>query len=121
MADYVSKYKIAVASTDGETVNRHYGRAKCFYIYQVDDEEGYDFLEKREVQSVCMDGSHKESSMEESTARFTDCRYVVASRIGHGAAASLTARGIVAMDLPGSIDDAVLRIWKYNRMQGLFA
>ena len=107
-----SKYRVALASTDGETVNQHYGRS--------DDEEGYDLIEKRKVLPVCRDGGHIASEMEDSTAQFLDCRYVVASRLGAGASAALTARGITAMELPGSVDEAMLKIWKYNRIQGLF-
>ena len=118
--DSKSKYRVAVASTDGETVNTHYGKSHLFYIYFVDDETGYDLVEKRVVTPVCQDGSHVKSAMEESVKQFADCKYVVASRIGAGAAQSLTAAGIISMELPGSIDDAILKVWKYNRVQGLF-
>ena len=117
MAD---KYRVAVASTDGESVNTHYGKSEIFYIYIVDDDEGYDLLEKRQVSPVCKDGFHNKAAMETHVQQFTDCKYVVASRIGAGAIQSLTAAGITAMDLPGSIDDAILKVWKYNRIQGLF-
>ena len=117
MAD---KYRVAVASTDGESVNTHFGKAENFYIYIVDDDEGYDLLEKRNVTPVCQDGFHNKASMEKHVQQFKDCKYVVASRIGDGALQSLTAAGITSMDLPGSIDDAILKVWKYNRIQGLF-
>ena len=58
--------------------------------------------------------------MEESTRRFTDCRYMVVSRLGTAANAALANAGITAMELPGTIDDAILRVWKYNQIQGLF-
>ena len=115
-----SKYKVAVASSDGETVNRHYGKSERFYIYLVDDEEGYDFLEKRLVKAVCQEGKHNVEEMERHVQNFHDCKYVVASRIGSGAIQSLTAAGIIGMELPGSIDEAMLKVWKYNRIQGLF-
>lgn len=115
-----SEYRVAVASSDGETVNRHYGRAEKFFVYTVDDEEGYDLLEERNANPVCMGGSHMKAAMDESVRRFADCRYVVASRIGSGAAQSLTAAGIVGMELPGSIEEAIVKVWKYNRVQGLF-
>ncbi len=117
MAD---SYKVALASTDGQNVNTHYGRAQAFYVYTVNDEEGYDFVEERTVTPLCSNGSHLVSQMQESTARFCDCKYVVASRIGSGAIQSLSARGITAMELPGTIEEALLNVWKYNRMQGLF-
>ena len=120
MADKASKtsvYKVAIASTDGETVNMHYGKATKFYIYSIDDEVGYDLVEERQVEPVCQEGSHVISKMEESVLRFTDCRYIVVSRLG---TAALSAAGITAMELPGTIDDAILRVWKYNQIQGLF-
>ncbi len=115
-----ARYRVAVASSDGSIVNRHYGRAEKFFIYFVDDDEGYDLCEEREVTPVCMDGSHLKDAMEQSVKRFSDCRYLVASRIGAGAAQALTAAGIVGMELPGSIEDAIVKVWKYNRVQGLF-
>ena len=123
MADDLEKssvYKVAIASTDGESVNQHYGRAEKFYIYTVDDEVGYDFLEERKVEPVCQDGSHVVSKMEKSVLRFTDCRYLVVAKVGSAAGAAIAAKGITAMELPGSIDEAMLKVWKYNRMQGLF-
>ena len=117
MAD---KYRVAIASTDGETVNTHYGKSELFYIYIVDDDEGYDLLETRSVQPVCQEGFHDKSAMDIHVQQFKDCKYVIASRIGSGALQSLTAVGITAMELPGSIDDAILKVWKYNRIQGLF-
>lgn len=118
--DLSKAYKVAFASTDGENVNIHYGKAEKFFVYAIDDEEGYDFLEERKVQPVCMDGSHLVQQMEKSTAQFSDCRYVVASRIGSGAASSLAAKGITGMELPGTVEDAILKIWKFNQIQGLF-
>ena len=120
LGDSKSKYRVAVASTDGESVNIHYGKSNLFYIYYVDDETGYDLVEKRNVTPVCQDGSHVKSAMEESVKQFKDCKYVVASRIGTGAVQALTSSGIISMELPGNIDDAILKVWKYNRVQGLF-
>lgn len=116
-----SKYKVAVASTDGETVNQHYGRSEKFYIYIVDDEEGYDLQEIRAVSAACQDGKHNITDMEKHVKGFSDCKYIVASRIGSGALQSLAAAGLTAMELPGSIDEAILKIWKYNRIQKLFS
>ena len=121
MADNLKNaYKVAFASTDGENVNTHYGRADNFYVYIINDEEGYDFLEERKVSPICMGGSHDISKMEERANLFSDCRYVVASRIGGATTSSLTCHGIIAMELPGTIEDAIIKVWKYNRVQELF-
>lgn len=118
--DDLNIYKVAVASTDGETVNQHFGKAEKFFVYKVDDEEGYDLLEERKVKPICLDGSHLVSEMEKGVKRFEDCRYVIAAKIGPGAGLQLNAKGIISMELPGSIDDAMVKVWKYNRIQGLF-
>ena len=93
-----SKYRIAIASSDGESVNIHFGKSSFFYIYSIDDESGYNLIEKRSVVPVCQDGSHVKSEMEESVKQFSDCKYVIASRIGPGAAQILTSAGIISME-----------------------
>ncbi|MBQ5999294.1 MAG: dinitrogenase iron-molybdenum cofactor biosynthesis protein [Treponema sp.] len=118
--DGKSRYLVAAATSDGETINSHYGKASSFYIYYVDDEEGFDFAEKREVTPVCQSESHIPSQMDKSVKQFADCKYVVASKIGHGAQSALSAQGITGMESPGSVDEAILKIWKYNQIQGLF-
>lgn len=117
MAD---KYRVAIASTDGESVNTHFGKSEIFYVFIVDDDEGYDLLEKRRVKPVCQEGFHDKTKMDKHVQQFSDCKYVIASRIGDGAIHSLTAACITGIELPGSIDDAILKVWKYNQIQGLF-
>ncbi len=114
-----SKYRIAIASTDGLTVNQHFGKAEKFYIYFVDDNEGYDLIEERVVGAVCNGQSHVISEMEERVKQFEDCRYVVVSRIGAGANQQLAAKGITSLECPGDIEDAVTKVWKYNRLMAL--
>lgn len=120
VTDFSKAYRVAFASTDGENVNIHYGRAEKFFVYVINDEQGCDFVEERRVQPVCMNGSHLVHQMEKSREKFADCRYVVASKIGSGAAAALSAGGITGMELPGPVEDAILEISKYNQIQGLF-
>ncbi|MBR4600720.1 MAG: dinitrogenase iron-molybdenum cofactor biosynthesis protein [Treponema sp.] len=119
MADEFSKYRIAIASSDGETVNQHFGKAEKFYIYFVDDDEGYDLVEERKAASVCGGQMHIEPEMEAKVSLFSDCRYIVVSKIGAGANRHLAVNGITALELPGSIDDAVTKVWKYNRILAL--
>mgnify|MGYP002623614379 CR=1 len=120
VTDLENAYRVAFASTDGKNVNVHFGRADKFFIYLINDEEGYDFVEQRKVTPICLGGRHEHTKMEENTSLFTDCKYVAASRVGNGAAASLSAKKITAMELPGTVEEAILKIWKYNRVQGLF-
>lgn len=113
-------FRVAVASTDdGYTVDVHFGRATDFYIYHFSDGE-WDYLERRSVQPVCQGGSHSSSDMEQRVGLFQDCQYIIASRIGVGAIALLSQKGITPMALPGTLLDALEKVQTYNEIQNLF-
>ena len=113
-------YRVAVASTDGYTVDTHFGRAYDFYIYQYLVDE-WIFVEKRTVNPVCQDGQHSVAAMQKKISQFADCQYVVASKIGTGAMSALQSQGIVPMALPMDINDALEKIYTYNEIQKLLA
>jgi predicted Fe-Mo cluster-binding NifX family protein len=113
-------FRVAVASTDGYTVDTHFGRAYDFYIYQYLVDE-WIFVEKRTVSPVCQDGQHSVAAMQKNISQFADCQYVVASKIGTGAMSALQSQGIVPMSLPMDINDALEKIYTYNEIQKLLA
>lgn len=113
-------FRVAVASTDGYTVDTHFGRAYDFYIYQYLVDE-WIFVEKRTVNPVCQDGQHSVATMQKNISQFADCQYVVASKIGTGAMSALQSQGIVPMALPMDINDALEKIYTYNEIQKLLA
>lgn len=58
-------YKIAVATTDGSTVDLSFGAAKAFSIYEVNGEEQtFRFAEKRVYEEPADDGSESEQGGE---------------------------------------------------------
>ena len=111
-------FRVAVASTDGYTVDTHFGRAYDFYIYQYLVDE-WIFVEKRTVTPVCQDGQHSVAAMQKNVEQFKDCQYVVASKIGTGAMSVLQSQGIVAMALPMDINDALEKVYTYHEVQKL--
>ncbi len=113
-------YRVALASSDGKNVDEHYGRARKFYIYLINDQEGYEFVEERNARPPCMGASHMILEMDKSAKNFSDCKYVGASRIGSGASSTLSAHGIISIEVPGSVEEAILKIWKYDQAQSLF-
>jgi len=115
------RYLVAAASSDGIVVNRHFGKAECFYIYEVDEEEGIRFIEKREVVPVCDGGNHDESRLKENVSKFADCSYLLVSRIGNGATAAVESMGIDPMELPGVIEESIHQLITYRKIQRLFA
>lgn len=112
-------FRVAAASSDyGYTVDVHFGRATVFYIYQFLDGE-WIYVETRSVQPVCHGGGHSHSEMEKTVELLQDCQYVTASRIGAGATALLSKKGIVVMALPGDLMEALDKISSYNEIQKL--
>lgn len=113
-------YKAALASSDGIVVNRHFGRADTFFIYEVEETGNYRFLETRTVTPVCNAGNHNEEKLYSNISKFKDCKYIVVSRIGMGAANVMEQFGIVPMELPGMIEDSIGRLNTYEQLQNLF-
>ena len=111
--------KIAVASSNGETVNEHFGRARLFRIYRLRD-TGYELLELRETPPKCTGQQHSDDALEQAAQLISDCRGVVAAQIGPGAIDALLGHRIMAFTLPGSIDEAfaaLVRAKRFNYLQ----
>ena len=116
----MDKYKIAVASSDGIVVNDHFGRAKDFYIYQIDNSEQIYFLEKRNVTPVCEGGNHDQVRLKTNVKKIGDCKYLLVSRIGSGAADMAAESGIESYEIPGVIEESIKQLIKYIKIKQLF-
>lgn len=92
--------KVAVASTDGVSVNEHFGRAQEFYIYEVEADGAYRLLERRDVSAAAQQGVTTASLLE-------DVQAVLVAQLGKGADKELRKRGIVALSVNQTIDEAL--------------
>lgn len=115
------KYRIGVASSDGIVINQHYGRASQFGIYDVLSNNQIHLIETRVTKPVCQGGNHDNDKMRESIECLLDCKYVLVSRIGEGAAILLEERGITSMELPGILEDSIKNLIAYEEIQNLLA
>ena len=113
-------YKIAVASSDGIVVNKHFGKAELFSIYEADDEGNIRLLETRSMKAVCESGNHDESRLRENLSQLSDCSYLLVSRIGNEASLIAESMGINAYEIPGIIQDSVNKLIQYIKIQKLF-
>jgi predicted Fe-Mo cluster-binding NifX family protein len=111
--EVIMSYRVAIASTDGKVVNEHFGRAEQFYIVEVSDDGTYQPVELRLLPRVCDGGSHEEGAMRRNAEALAGCRYVLVSRIGHGAENVLEETGITAFEIPDLIEDAVNKLIAY--------
>ena len=49
----------------------------------------------------------------------SDCRYLLVSRIGQGAAGVLEQHGIMAYELPGILEESVQKLQSYLEIQSM--
>ena len=94
--------KIAITTTDGKTVNQHFGKAQSFHVYEMVNGK-LSFLEKRFVQSYCecVDDEPVNPEHEFSVDRFflvydqiKDCKKLYTSQVGEKPAERLKSNGI---------------------------
>lgn len=123
-------YKIAVATSDNQLVDLHFGAADKFQIYSVEGVD-FQFLEERRVNIVgnqnlavgsanyangC--GERKQSGCgggEKSAAveLLSDCRAIVAAKIGRNVLKQFEAKAISTFDVEVSVNDALTKIVNY--------
>ena len=118
MAD--ERILIAAASEDGINVNRHFGKAEKFYIYESIDDE-INFLEIRNVSPGCSGcGNHNDSKIEANLEVIKDCRYLIVERIGERSFQAAESYGIEPYEIPGNIEEGIDKLIRYIKVQRLF-
>lgn len=111
--------KVAFATTDGTSVNEHFGRAGMFVIYELDS-SGYSLLETRRFsegrdlaveETKGMAGVH-DAQVEKKVDRLSDCKIIYLTEIGGPSAARLARRGIMPVKVkePVSIEDSMRKL-----------
>ena len=96
--------KVAVATSDGFTVNEHFGHAKFFRVYDI-NQSGYDFIEVRDAVAACQHRlGHDTTRFDKIIELLSDCDALLVQKIGEGAAAYLIARNVRVFEVSGSID-----------------
>lgn len=107
-------FRIAAASTDGRMVNKHFGKAETFYIYDVTDTGAQHLVETRSTQHACQNGGPSESGMAAAASLLADCRYVLVSQIGPCAENALASKGVSAFCITQLIDEAIAKVFAYD-------
>jgi len=98
--------RIAIASSDGKVVNKHFGHAEAFYIVDILDGEIIP-VALRSVEPVCDGAEHAVSSTQAVLAVLEDCNIVLASMIGAGMQQFLRDNGKIPIAFPGLILDVL--------------
>lgn len=129
-------FLVAVATSDGEAVNLHFGRAEALNVYEVAPDGAFSFVEQRAIPAVpagrscsegagCSGGCSGQGAVaghgacgvhaagaatEELAARLEGVSYVLASRIGPKMAKALGVRGITALSIELPISQALQKL-----------
>lgn len=89
--------RIAVASSDGERIDLHFGQADAFHIYTLAGADLH-FLETRVVEHYCRGGGLEEDGEDQRRAMIlrtiADCAALFVARAGLGPTRRLEAAGI---------------------------
>jgi nitrogen fixation protein NifB len=105
------KFKTAIASSDRENVDTHFGKCRGFVIAEVDDGDGsYRLGETRSVTPPCPSCGtlgEPDDAIESVVASLSDCEYVITSRIGRWPDSLLFEHGIRSVIFGGPISDAM--------------
>ena len=102
--------RVAVASSDGEQIDLHFGQAYQFYIYDVDD-SGYSLVEVRKVSVIL---THDADEIERKAAVLQDCDALFVAKIGLGAVRQLAGRRIRVFEAPFAIEAVLTKIVEEN-------
>jgi predicted Fe-Mo cluster-binding NifX family protein len=99
-------FKVAVASKDGKVVHRHFGHAEQFIIFEIEGEK-FMCVDIRPTEPPCHFGQHDDNRLMKSVELISDCKAVLASQIGPGAARALYDKGIKPFTTRDLILDAL--------------
>ena len=127
-------YKIALATSDGTSVDTTFGACGVFSVYDVSDDGSFSFAEQRTVPSDVDSGTEQSSGgcsgggsgcggghggcgagaeVSEKVLALADCRAVVAAKIGFCAVKQLEKKAIASFDVECGVTEALEKITGY--------
>ena len=96
--------RIAVASTNGENVDLHFGKASSLYVYEYDEKEDkINFIDHRTVE-IEMDMKHQNPKIIEAIG---DCEVAICEQFGPKAAIYAEDAGLKLVQDEGTVEDAL--------------
>jgi len=112
MSNTNKTHRIAAASTDGKTINEHFGKAAFFLIYEI-GKKGYTFIEERSVTPLNCNSEHTEENLASTITAFKDCTAVMAVKAGNPVKRAFEINGISVFEVSGSIDKVLAKLTAY--------
>lgn len=113
--------KVAFATTNGVSVDEHFGRAGAFAIYDLTG-EGYHFLEMRKfaqgrdsaVEETKGIGKQHDDVVEKKVNKLSDCKIIYLTEIGGPSASRLIKKGIMPVKVKEvvSIEESLRKLFE---------
>ncbi|MDR2615708.1 MAG: radical SAM protein, partial [Oscillospiraceae bacterium] len=114
--------KLAFATSDGEFVSAHFGRAPMFAIIEInDDDYTWNYEVPRVTAEPCELGNHDGDKLRLRVQSLSDCDVLFASRVGGFAYNMLTREGIQVLEQVGHIEQLTEDYIRYLKRPGLLA
>ena len=96
--------RIAVASSNGEDLDLHFGKAHTLYVYEYDEEKDeFDFIDKRTVE-IEMDTKHQNPKIIEA---LDDCEVAICAQFGPKAQMHAEDAGLKLVKEEGTVEEAL--------------
>lgn len=104
--------KIAITSSDGKNVDRHFGRATKFYIYELVAPVPR-FIEQRKTIGYCSEEdnhNYNPNKLQLVYEKIKDCEILCTAKIGNVPAAQLQEKGINIIEFEGKLDEVFMNM-----------
>jgi nitrogen fixation protein NifB len=105
------KILLAVATKGNRLVNQHFGHAKEFQIFEVDGAD-VKFVAHRKVDHYCQTGYGEKATLEHIIEAISDCKGVLASKIGLCPQEELRKAGLEPFEAYDVIDKVALDFYE---------
>jgi nitrogen fixation protein NifB len=106
-----TKYRIAVATSDGKKVDQHFGHAETFRTYTVEAgriSEG-ESIDVREQQEIPLFGPGHRTKMDSTAAKLRGMDAVISTKYGEPAIEIIRENGIIPIEDRGDVHEALRR------------
>ena len=114
----MAKFRAAFATSDGVHIDRHFGAAERFDIYEIEygKRSAKNLVDRRITSKACEGHQHNDYRMHNVVGLISDCNVVYAEAIGPGAREALEAEGIQAIEAEAGILQILFKLsCKKNR------
>ncbi|MEN9224147.1 MAG: nitrogenase cofactor biosynthesis protein NifB [Thermostichus sp. HHBFW_bins_43] len=101
---------VAVASKGGGLVNRHFGHAQEFLIYEV-NAQGSHLVGHRKIPQYCHGGSGEANNLDQILAVISDCKAVLVAKIGDCPMKRIRQAGIEVVEDYDVIETVALKFY----------